>query len=205
MNTVDLLEYRYLETTDDLETIGKLLFYTDPFIYPAFFGSADNAARVMKEAINRESYCFSPDNVFCAFYNDKPVAIICKNPDGAYKWEYKEWQELFDLAKIDIPNTFDDVAKYYFEPMNQERLKGYVYILAVCVSTEMRQKRVGTELLKRFLELHPCNKVLLDTLEENTAGIALYKKAGFTEQEHYWGYSLVKPHPCCVRMIKENN
>lgn len=205
MNTIDLLNFRYLELTDDLDEIGKLLFYTDPFIYPAFFGSIDNATKVMREAISRGKYCFSHENIYCAFYDEKPVAIICKNPNGAYKWNYKEWQELFYLAKIEIPNTFDDVAKHYFELMNEEQLKGYIYILAVCVSKEMRQKHVGTELLKRFIKLHPHDKVLLDTLEENNAGILLYKNAGFKVLNHYCGYSLVEPHPRCVRMTKENS
>ena len=51
MNIIKLLEYRYIELTDDLGEIGKLLFHTDPFIYPDFFGNIDNAAKVIKEAI----------------------------------------------------------------------------------------------------------------------------------------------------------
>lgn len=203
MSTENLMEYRYIELTDNLEEIGKLLFYTDPYIYPDFFGNLDNATKVVSEAIRRGNYCFSKQNIFCAFYNNMPLAMICKNPGGKFKWNYQEWKNLFLELEIKIPDTFDIVAKRYFQPMNLEKLDGSIYILAVSVLPNWRHKRIGTELLNRFLMLHSGEKMILDTLEKNDAGIALYSRAGFFEIEHYMGYSALETRPSCIRMIKK--
>ena len=152
--------------------------------------------------IRRETYCFARQNIFCAFCDNKPVAMICKNPGGKFKWIYNEWQKLFFDLEIEIPKTFNNVAKYYFQPMNKEKLDNSVYILAVSVTPSLRHKQIGTEILNRFLLLHSGENIILDTLENNIPGISLYNKAGFFEKEHYLGYSSCAPHPCCIRMIK---
>ena len=202
MNITDLLDCRYLKLTDDIDAIGELLYLTDPFIYPTFFGSRDNAVKIMREAICRGSYCFSKQNIFCAFWGNKPVAMICKNPDGRYKWDYQEWRDLFFKAEALISDSFDNVAEKYFLPMNNESFESQDYLLAVCVLPEYRSQQVGTYLLDQFLKIHSERDIVLDTLEDNTAGMCLYKKFGFAEYEYYLGYSESEPYPHCVRMIR---
>ena len=132
MNTADSLEYRYIELTDDLEEAGRLLFYTDAFIYPSLFGSADNAAKVMAKAIRQGSYCFAKETIFGAFCENKPAAILCKNPGGECKWNEQEWKQLFREAGIELPHTFDHAAKHYFQPMNAEKLEEYIEKIQIC-------------------------------------------------------------------------
>jgi len=202
MNTISSLEYRYIERTDELEYIGRLLFYTDPYIYPAFFGSIENAEKIIPEAIRRELYCFSKENIYCAFYGKKPLAMICKNPYGEYKWNFQEWEELFQKNNLKLPDTFANVAKNYFQQMNAESFQSNIYVLAVCVLPEYRYQGIGKGLLLRFLEKHPKDIIVLDTLEDNAAGLALYYRAGFEKMEYYRGYNICEPYPCCVRMRK---
>lgn len=49
MNIINMLEFRYLTENDDCSEVGRLLYQTDPYIYPAFFGCEKNAVIIMKE------------------------------------------------------------------------------------------------------------------------------------------------------------
>ena len=195
------MEYRFINETDNLEGIGELLFITDPYIYPNYFGNVENAEIVINEAIRRSLYCFKYENIFCAFNDNKPVAFLVTNKNGQNKWIKEDWDLL--LNELDIEKTYYSkvVEDNYFLAMNEEELRNSTYILAVSVLEEYRGRGIASTILEEYMK--SCDDTLvLDCLEDNTIAIHLYKKFGFKVIEHYIGFNVSEPYPKCVRMMK---
>ena len=203
MGMANILQHRYLDIADDLEEIGSLVYHTDPYIYPAFFGDETTARYVISEAIRRGMFCYKPENIFCAFDGTKPVAMICTISASSCQWNHQMWKELFVISGMEIPSGFEDVSLRYFLPISEEDFADAVYVLALCVSPDLRGKGIGTECLRNFCALHSGEIIILDTLCENQMAISLYRSGGFVEQKRYLGYSLNDPHPECVRRVKK--
>ena len=204
MLTKRCIEYRNVRLTDNLKTIGRLLYQTDSFIYPEFFGGATNAEEIMEEAVKNNLYCFGTENVFGAFENEKLLGMICMNPNGACKWNYDTWKKMFTDRNMLNQRIFDYVADGYFEPLNEEKLEGKIYVLAVCVLEEERGYGIGTEMMQRFIELHKNEHIVLDTLADNLPAVLLYEKCGFKPMEYYFGFSTIQERPRCIRMERKS-
>ena len=203
MHTKKCFEYRNIRLTDNLKIIGKLLYQTDPFIYPEFFGREESAEEIMEEVVKRNLYCFGPEHIFCAFDGKKPIAMVCTNPGGTCKWNYDEWKTMFDERSILNQKMFDHVADGYFEPLNEENLDGQLYVLAVCVLKEERGRGIGTELMQRFVAQHEKERIVLDTLANNAPAVSLYESCGFEPVEYYFGFSTTQSRPRCIRMERK--
>lgn len=204
MSTINILQHRYLDVADDLEEIGSLLYYTDPYIYPAFFGDEKTARIVVAEAIRRGMFCFRPENIFCSFAGTEPVAMVCKLSSENTRWNHQAWKNLFVNLGLKVPCDFDDVSLRYFTQISKETFADAIYVLAVCVHPRLRGQGIGTESFRNFLLMHSKETIILDTLKGNQAALSLYQAAGFVEQESYLGYSLFSPHPECVRMVRKS-
>lgn len=200
MRTRKCLEYRNIRLSDDVKKVGELLYQTDPYIYPEFFGCVENAELIMKEAIEQELYCFHLENIFGAFDGDKLLGMVCMNPEGKYKWEEEEWCSLFRECGMLRQEVFHQVSHEYFKEMDNENFEDKIYILAICVLDGERGQGIGTEMLKRFLEQHPTGKMVLDTLADNEGAVALYEKCGFKTVDVYYGFSTTEEKPRCLRM-----
>lgn len=197
-------EFRYLELTDDLSEVGRLIYHADPYIYPAFFGNEENASVLLKEAIKKGLYCFQKENIFGVFIEHRPIAVLCKKQIGKYKWNYNQWKNLFSEFKVVIPDSFEHVAKNHFMPMNQDQLQEEIYIFSVCVSSEFRNKGIGHKMMEHFFSLFEEEKFMLDVLESNLAAISLYKDFDFRITGNYIGYNIIDPRPRCVHMYKSS-
>lgn len=197
-----MLEFRNITLKDDLKNIGRLLYYTDPYIYPAFFGNIEYAECIIEAAIKKSIYCFNTQDIFCTFIDDMPVGMICVNPEGKRKWINEDWIRLLVDMRFKKTDCFQCVSEKYFEPMNNEKFENQIYILALSVLPSMRGNTIGKQMLQKFLEKYSEKQVVLDTLENNLSAIALYKKHGFKEIKKYIGFCTEGLGPNCLRMIK---
>ena len=164
---------RKCNSKDNFFEIADLIYDTDPYIYPAAFRSKSRARHIMKNLMS-EKCIFNRNNIRVAVKD----GLIC------------------GIALVVADKNFSNSPNYFNESKNDK-----VYIACVCVNRKYRGKGVGEALIRSVLEEFSTSTIVLDVLEDNRNAIELYKKCGFQEYEHDYGYSQYKKKPMCFRMI----
>ena len=75
---------RRARNTDDFIKIASCIYLTDPFIYPAAFGSDNRqAAYAISKLMSIENGLLHPDNITLALHREEICGILLYNKDGA--------------------------------------------------------------------------------------------------------------------------
>lgn len=181
------------------EEIGELLYYTDPYIYPDAFGSAENAKRLFPCMMKKHKGIFSSENIYVAELNNTIVGIIIAFDFGSINnVSYKD----IGRQLIDIPSKFDKVCTEYFEKIPFYAEPNTAYILALSVLSKYRESGVGQRLLQEVLEVFSYHSIKLHVLTSNISAIKLYKRNGFYIREIESGYSSTDDKEDCYCMIR---
>ena len=190
---------RMARASDDLCSIARLIYETDPYIYPAAFGSEQKAQRVIPKLVQINWSFFDLRNIIVAAENDRIVglAIVLQSPISPIKTLSDALQKDLRLNK-NFTNVFDD----YFKNIGLYFYDCSVYIACISVSRDWRRKRIGDMLIKNIIHKLPNQNIKLHVLCENTNAIALYNKYGFESKKPLTkGYSISHPRPKCREMI----
>ena len=179
----DLIYFRRATKDDNYEEIAKLIYDTDPYIYPYWFeNSIDECIKFFKEEILKEGFIFNYNNLYVAYDSttNKIVGFICaidKSVNLKYDYEsLKNKNKRFEkvIEKYLYP-ILDEVEEYDDETM---------YIPNVCIDKNLRGRKIGTKLLGYFInqmEEVGFNKFSLDCLLHNLQAKNLYHSLGFRE------------------------
>lgn len=168
---------------DQLMQTGKILYLTDPEIYPAAFGSIENAAKIFPSLFTIEKGLFALNNLVVALDGEKVCGVLVGCNGNI--WTKGTFKALY--AKHNIPfllSAQDAEDKYFLYESEHE--KGD-YILCLCVAPEYRGKGIATELLKHYLK--DKKAASLECLANNFPAIKLYQSFGFEIAKSYLGYS----------------
>lgn len=179
--TYDEIDLRRAKSTDNFEEIAKLIYQTDPYIYPFWFNnSVEEAKKVLPKYIAEAGFIYNYENMYIAY--DKTtghiIGLICAiDHTTDLNFDYSE------LANID-PNYEFVVRKYIKELIKEVKDNNCMYIVNCCVDKEFRSKRIGTVLLGNFLKI--MEKAGFDTIEfdcllHNVRAKNLYHSLGFKE------------------------
>lgn len=183
----------------DLLAIARLIYDTDPYIYPAMCSAAE-AEKIFPCLLSAGTdSMFRKQNLFVARLDGIIVGVILWH-SGPLVWEHKAFIEACNSQNISIAPTFEQVAQEYLSTYDQPTAD--ISIINICVEPSVRSRGVGTEMLKAFIARHKCESMELVTLTENTIAIDLYKRNGFEIQREEGGFSIDPQKPRCYIMSR---
>ena len=76
----EFIYFRRAKKEDNMEEIAKLLYQTDPYIYPFWFDNdEDKCIEFLKNEILKDGFIFNYNNLYVAFDKtiNKIVGVIC--------------------------------------------------------------------------------------------------------------------------------
>lgn len=193
---------RRARNTDDLLRIASCIYLTDPFIYPAAFGTdVHQAAYAISKLMGIEDGLLHPDNLALAFYEEEICGILLYNKEGAV-WDRSKCTDLVREIVPSIEN-FAYVSEVYFSVESATPPKNHIEVIAYCVMPGFRNMGVGKRMLDWLMKEYPEYTLTLDVLANNPAAISLYQKCGFRITEELKGFSLEEStRPDCYRMAR---
>lgn len=167
-----------------LTDAGRLLYSTDPEIYPTAFGSEINAGKVFPVLFSIDNGLFSAENLLAATDGDGKVCGVLVGCNGNF-WKRGTLAAAFAQCKIPLPEGAEDAEENYFV-YEAEHEEGD-YLLCLCVSPSFRRQGVASSLLKTYLK--DKKRVSLECLADNYSALRLYESVGFEITRRYEGYS----------------
>jgi len=173
------------------EILAGLVYDTDPYIYPAMFGSRQNALAVLPDLIQgNEDTMFRCENIFVAEIDGRIMGLILWHR-GPLDWSSDALRRVAAAKGIGLPESLKKVEAEYVGGYGADRKTNQISILNVCVCGQYRGLGVGKTMLKAFIDSHEKNAFFtLCVLEENEKAIRLYKAAGFEVVGRDSGFSL---------------
>lgn len=187
----EFIYFRRAKRDDNMEEIAKLLYQTDPYIYPFWFDSDEKECiNFLKQEIFKAGFIFNYNNLYVAFDKtiNRIVGVICaldKSVDLNYDYD--------NLKKIN--DKYNITINKYINPILDEVEEfddSTMYISNVCIDRSMRGKKIGTKLLGYFIskmEQNGFDKFALDCLLHNLAAKNLYHSLGFREMKLMKGFT----------------
>lgn len=185
-----------------LYEIAKLIYDTDPYIYPAMFENRIDAIEMIVHLIltNRDMM-FSLDNFF-VIENDEEVKGVILWKKGPVKWSKELFKEIAAKNHVSISKHLDFVCEKYFDSYNDEDLENRISLINVCVNHHYRGKGLGKKLLQEFLKKHRNEDMELCVLKDNKNAVKLYKSVGFEIVQERNGFSIDLNKPECLDMVR---
>lgn len=178
---LDDIVLRRAKETDNFEEIATLIYQTDPYIYPYWFNEdLDEAIDYLVPKMKEPGYIFNYENFYVAYDVEQKriVGAICAiDPTTDLDYDYTDSELINDRYHFTIKN-------YIKELIHEVQEKKYMYLVNVCVDSRYRSNRVGTILLRHFIEQMQqvgFNEIGFDCLMHNLRAKNLYHSLGFKE------------------------
>lgn len=187
----NMIYFRRAKKDDNMEEIAKLIYDTDPYIYPYWFQEDESKCiAFFKEKILEEGFLFNYNNLYIAYDStiNKIVGVICAI-DKSVNLNYD-----YDKLK-NINDNYNKTINKYIKPILDEVEEfdnETIYIPNVCIDKNLRGKKIGTKLLGYYIsqmEKAGFNKFALDCLLHNLQAKNLYHSLGFREMKLMNGFS----------------
>lgn len=187
----ELIKFRRATPEDNMEEIARLIYDTDPYIYPFWFEKNENKCiNFLKEEMLKPGFIFNYNNLYVAYdvTMNKIVGVICAIDKSVnLEYDYESLEKINKYYKTTIKEyiqpILDEVAEYDDET---------IYIPNVCIDKNLRGKKIGTKLLGYFIsqmEKSGFNKFALDCLLHNLPAKNLYHSLGFREMKLMDGFT----------------
>ena len=180
--------FRRATKDDDFARIVKLIYETDPYIYPYWFKNDINEAiNVIIPRMTEEGFIFNYENFYVAYEVElKKIVGVVGAIDPTTNLDY-------DYSSLEAVNhNYDFTIKNYLKVLIDEvKEKKYMYITNICIDVTYREKRIGYRLLKYFIEqMHDVgfDEIGFDCLMHNLRAKNLYHSLGFKEVSEGFGF-----------------
>ncbi|MCR4793051.1 MAG: GNAT family N-acetyltransferase [Lachnospiraceae bacterium] len=190
--------------------IARLIYQTDPYIYPAIFGYGDEgiqcAISILSEVFEcKKDEMFSKDNLYVLEERGRIIALILWYK-GKLNWDPKYIIEIAEKKGIILDkNNIELVRKEYVEYCYADSTdnNNTVSIINVCVSENKRRTGIGSKILESFIFEQGSQTYELTVLADNAHAISVYKKFGFSIVKTEEGFALIPQRPLCYTMRRE--
>lgn len=195
MNRLNDILIRPALPMDDVKTIARLLYLTDPYIYPYLSSDPTDGIWVdfIGKALKNPCHVHSARNIMLAISDNSVVGLIC-----AYLPSDKVFLQ---PAENSILPKYVAVWEGYYQHAAQSVAN--LYISNLCVDPDWRRMGIGKALLNALIAQHPLEPISLDVLADNLPAIALYEKSGFIIQSSYNGFLGVSSRTVkCLSMLR---
>ena len=101
---------RPMSACDDAFQVAKLIYLTDPYIYPGWFDSIEQGINVIKEMIDLDTL-YNRKNITVAQDKNNFVAGILVGRDTPFTESFDQIKKSFELANLEM----DDRSRFIFE------------------------------------------------------------------------------------------
>ena len=179
---------RRAKKDDNMEDIAKLIYQTDPYIYPYWFNdNLDEAIKVLVPEIKTPGFIYNYENCYVAYDLEakKIVGLVCAiDPTTDLNYDYSRLRSVNDKYKFTIDNYVKAIVDEVIE-------KKYMYLVNVSVDVEYRSHRIGSRMLEYFIEqMHAAgfDEIGFDCLMHNLRAKNLYHSLGFKEVSEGFGF-----------------
>lgn len=183
---------RSMNDGDDIAQIAKLIYLTDPYVYPTWFDNFEQGVNVISKMINLPTL-YNKSNITVAVDNQDRIAGIIVSRQTPFVESISSIQEAFALAG----EQFDERSQYIFTEYYQKmgsKSDGY-YLANVSVDPNFRRQGVAAALLSHILKGREfCT---LECIVANYATVRLYQRMGFKIAYEYPGVCSIP----CYKMI----
>lgn len=184
----DDIVLRRAKKDDNMEDIARLIYQTDPYIYPFWFNDDINEAiRVLAPKLQEPGFIYNYENCYVAYNKEdgKIIGLVCAiDPTTDLNYDYSELESVNERYKFTI-------EKYVKLIINEVLEKKYMYFVNVCVDEAYRSRMIGSRMLGRFIEqMHGAGfiEICFDCLMHNLRAKNLYHGLGFKEVSEGIGF-----------------
>lgn len=192
--------YKEPETKEEIIFSARMIYLTDPYIYPSLFNSEEIATLVLPELMNQSDELFYKSHLYIAKNGIDNIGLICWH-DGKIESHIENWKKSFSNQGVFPGKDFEQTYKEYIMGLAKEKHVG-IYISNICLDKSYRHKGYGKQMLTDFCNRKGSKSIYLDVLKENTAAFNLYKKVGFLCIDEKDGFSIKEKKPVCIAMKK---
>ena len=190
------------------EQISKLIYETDPYIYPALFGEGGvDTAKILLPSLfeTGEDAMFRKDNLFLLYDRSSgDVAGLILWISGSLTWNEEFFLKKAAESEIALSDEQVKLVKaQYVGARYLEETKDQISLINICVDSNQRGMGLGKLMLDEFICQHSESDMNLCVLLDNESAIALYKRCGFQEVRKSRGFSLSTEKPLCLDMHRK--
>ena len=172
---------RSMNDSDDACQVAKLIYLTDPYIYPGWFDTIEQGIRVIKEMINLDTL-YNRKNIKVAVDKNNFVAGVLVGCDSPFTESFDEIKKAFALANVEIDDRSRFIFDNYYALMGED--EGH-YIANVAVDPDYRKRGIAALLVDSKIK----NKDVctLECVKANAHTWRLYQRLGFKIEYEYPG------------------
>lgn len=195
---------RYAVESDSFPDIARCLYLTDPYIYPAAFGTdPEQAARAIASLMRIPGSLFDYRRMIVGLIDGHIKAVILYSEPGIC-WNQQQCEEAVRMHLPDI-SAFRYVSQAYFSQEAAVEQEHFIELVACCVAPEARRQGLASRMLQFLINEKKGHMIGLDVLADNVSAIALYEKWGFSITGRMKGFSIDPNNlPECFRMIRHS-
>lgn len=176
------LVIRMLSPNDDISQVAKLIYSTDPYVYPNWFDSIDDGIKVISHMIDLPTL-YNRKNITVAVMPNGVIAGVVVSKQTPFVEDVKYISQAFKLANVKEDKRSQGVFEAYYLKMGGAD-DGY-YIANVAVDSAYRNCGIATSMLRVVLEQKKfCS---LECVIANNVAWKLYQKLGFEIAFEYPG------------------
>ena len=171
---------RKANRNDNLKKVSELLYKTDPYIYPYWFGNLDNCIEEFTPMLFEDKFFFNYQHLYVAIEksSNEIVGVVCvvdKNTDLGY--DYSKLKAYNERYCFTIVNYIEGLIK-------EVKDADFAYISNVCVDENYRGMHIGNYMVQSIIEIYKnklFKEIVLDVLADNPSAIKLYQNLGFEQ------------------------
>lgn len=187
-NKAEGITIRKLKDDDNLTQVAKLIYLTDPYVYPNWFNNIEDGIKVIREMINLPTL-YNRENITVAVMPDGNIAGLVVAKQTPFTEEQKYISQAFSMAGIIEDKRTMEVFEAYYSKMGDAE-DGY-YIANVAVDPQYRNRGIGATLVSTVM--HGKDLCSLECVVANTVSWRLYQRLGFQIAYEYPGVHKI---PC---------
>lgn len=178
------MEYkiRPLQKGDDLDQVAKLIYLTDPYIYPDWFDSIEDGIKVIKRMIELPSL-YNKENVTVAVLESGFVLGVLVAKQAPFIEEIENAYLAFEKAGVKSDDRTKTVYNDYYSKLGNEE-DGY-HISNVTVDENYRKRGIATALIKHAIK--DKSVCTLECIVSNDGAWKIYQRLGFEKISEFIG------------------
>ena len=191
---------RKLKKSDNLKQAAKLIYLTDPYIYPYWFeDDIEKGIQTLTQML-QEPTIFSYKNCIAAIVNKQVVGLIVYvTKNSIQNKNLEKYKQQSFSARYTIEQYIEHLYSY-----NETK---DVSIAVVCVLPEFRRHKIASGMMEYLIQMFgEKTTYTLERLKDNVPAGRLYEKYGFTilkETTGFAGYG--KPEVAICEMVRKKD
>ena len=187
------LEDMDISNEDDIKAVGRLIYYTDPYVYPALFDNNIELSIKCAEGLLTKDTLFNYKNIKVGKINGQVAGFMVILKEFP-KNNYEQMKAAVKESLSYLTEKFEHVMEGYFNTLDYE-WEG-IQIMSLAVLPEFRRMRVGSKMLN---SLQSKSTYSLACVKDNLAARKMYEKCGFKFKFEYPGYTGIM----CVELVRK--